>query len=140
MDALFGIIKTLIAPPSLIAPLLIICVAHLAVIPYFAMPEKFFIKKLRLQELRHVSHTQLALRSFGGIGLVYSGLYALAFTLNNEMSGWEFAQRWLTLTLGGFLIVGTGSYLVLRMRTRRRPSEQRELRRIEGDDRCKKQE
>ena len=124
MDTLFAVIKPLIAPTSLLAPILTICVAHLVVFPYFAAPEKFFIKKFRLQAHRRFTHTQLILRSFIGIGLIYSGCSALAFTqvhaLSHEMSGWEFAQRWLTLTLVGCLIVGTGSYLILRIMTRRR--------------------
>ena len=108
MDATIPVVKFLLA-------LALVTFVHMALLPYFRAPETFFIERLRRGGERQVSHAHLLIRAFVGIGLVCSGVWALAFTLALSVVLDVSVFTWLAITLGGFAVVGTCEYVNFRL-------------------------
>ena len=82
--------------------------------------EDWFIKRLRPKSGDRITHNQLLVRAFIGVGLVSSGAWVLGYLLVvGLVIGWTFGA-WLPTTLGGGLVVGTGAYVYFRFRRYRK--------------------
>ena len=101
----------------LLTALVLMCVTYLVVWPYFAKPEEFFVKQLRPEANRKITHSQLLVRAFLGMGLITAGLHSLALclVLNLVLHLTNIFWVWLGMTLGGGIVVGTGHYVVFRL-------------------------
>ena len=106
----------------LLIGLFLVCTTFGVLIPYFARPEDFFIKRLRPRSNHVVTHAQLLVRAFIG-GLISSALHALGYVLLIGLS----LELWLALTLAGGLVLGMLGYAYFRIvRYRRLASNERQ--------------
>ena len=108
MDTAIPIVKLLMA-------LALVTFVHMALLPYFRNPEAFFIERLRRDGKREVTHANLLVRAFVGVGLACSGVWALgallAFSVVLDVS----VFMWLAITSGGCVILGTCEYIRFRL-------------------------
>ena len=99
---------------KLLAAISLLCINYLLILPYFHKPEEFFAKSLRPKANHGFTHRQLLFRAFAGVGLISSGVWALAFTLAfsavSDIAWW----MWPAITFGGGTIVGAAEYAYFR--------------------------
>ena len=109
-------LDTVIPALKLLTALFLLCVNYLVLLPYLVKPEKFYIRPLRQARNHKVTHAQLIVRAFGGVGIVSAGLHSLAFCLALSLVlDFVWIWVWLALTFGGGLVLGTGFYIRFRL-------------------------
>ena len=59
----------------------LIIVAYGVALPYFANPEKYFVKRLRPAAGDNLTHARILFRAFVGGGLIAGGLHCMAFVV-----------------------------------------------------------
>ena len=94
---------------------LLVCVAFLVFLPYFTKPEEFYIKRFRPGAAHQFTQAQLLFRAFVGIGFLYTGTFAAAFTLVfsiGERGVWVWF--WPIMTFGAGPVLGAVYYIYFR--------------------------
>lgn len=115
---------TAVAGLQVVVGMLLAATAFGVVQSYFMRPEDFFVKRLRPERERKVTHAQLLARAYLGAGLLAAGLWMLGFLLvvgivTGGMPGT--LLLWISVTLGASLVTGSLAYFRLRLGRYGRP-------------------
>lgn len=91
--------------------------AHGLAIPYFANPERYFVKRLRPADGEKIAHRRLLFRSFVGAGLIGGGLHLLGWFVASDIPLSVFGYSWdlAALAAGALTAVGGVGYAYFRL-------------------------